>query len=88
MRLALAFIDYMKTQGVEIKLRSQGALCGLWLAKDEKTEQVQVALDMFVLDRSIPVIQLLAGAPVCCITTAKRCLAFVPGCCCVNRSAP
>ncbi|BAE75602.1 Rhomboid protease GlpG [Sodalis glossinidius str. 'morsitans'] len=53
-RLALAFIDYMKTQGVDMELRPQGRYAELWLAQDEKLAQVESALEAFLLDPQHP----------------------------------
>ncbi|WMQ74187.1 MAG: Rhomboid protease GlpG [Sodalis sp.] len=53
-RLALVFIDYMKTQGVDMELRQQGRYTELWLAQDEKLEQVEGALEAFLLEPQHP----------------------------------
>ncbi|MBT9431768.1 rhomboid family intramembrane serine protease [Candidatus Sodalis endolongispinus] len=53
-RLALAFIDYMKTQGVDMELRPQGRYAELWLAQDEKLAQVETALEAFLLEPEHP----------------------------------
>lgn len=52
-RLVLAFIDYMKTQ-VDMELRPQGRYTELWLAQDEKLEQVEAALEAFLLEPQHP----------------------------------
>ncbi|MGL9769486.1 MAG: rhomboid family intramembrane serine protease GlpG [Sodalis sp. (in: enterobacteria)] len=53
-RMALAFIDYMKTQGVEMELCLQGHYAELWLAHNENLAQVETALEVFLLDPQHP----------------------------------
>ena len=49
-RLAQAFIDYMKTQGVAMEMQLQGRAVELWLADDHALPQVEEALDIFLRD--------------------------------------
>lgn len=49
-RLAQAFIDYMKTQGVTLEMQQQGRIAELWLANDEALPRVEAALETFLLD--------------------------------------
>jgi GlpG protein len=49
-RLAQAFIDYMKTQGVILEMQSQGRTAELWLHDEAELARVEAALDIFLLD--------------------------------------
>ncbi|HEY0210306.1 rhomboid family intramembrane serine protease GlpG [Acerihabitans sp.] len=53
-RLAQAFIDYMKTQGVTMEMQQQGRIAELWLADDEALARVEAALEIFLLDPAHP----------------------------------
>ncbi|WP_410013205.1 rhomboid family intramembrane serine protease GlpG [Sodalis sp. C49] len=53
-RLAQAFIDYMKTQGVTIEMQQQGRIAELWLADDAELARVEAALEIFLLDPTHP----------------------------------
>ncbi len=53
-RLAQAFIDYMKTQGVTIEMQLQGRIAELWLINDEELTRVEAALEIFLLDPMHP----------------------------------
>lgn len=49
-RLALAFVDYMATQGIRLELRNSGEAAEIWLADDGHLEQVQHELQQFLAD--------------------------------------
>ncbi len=49
-RLALAFVDYMATQGIRLELRNSGEAAEIWLADDGHLEQVQHELQQFLVD--------------------------------------
>ncbi|TKI05041.1 rhomboid family intramembrane serine protease GlpG [Martelella alba] len=49
-RLAQAFIDYMKTQGVAMEMHPQGRAVELWLVDDNVLPRVEEALDVFLRD--------------------------------------
>jgi GlpG protein len=49
-RLAQAFIDYMKTQGVTIEMQLEGKVAELWLSEDENLALVEEALEIFLKD--------------------------------------
>ncbi|NDL64445.1 rhomboid family intramembrane serine protease GlpG [Acerihabitans arboris] len=53
-RLAQAFIDYMKTEGVTIEMQQQGRAAELWLENDEELPRVEAALETFLLDPMHP----------------------------------
>ena len=49
-RLAQAFIDYMKSQGVAMEMQLQGRAAELWLADDGELARVEAALEIFLQD--------------------------------------
>jgi GlpG protein len=49
-RLAQAFVDYMTTQGIELKVHKTGEAAEIWLADDHHLEQVQHELQQFLID--------------------------------------
>ncbi|QWA11624.1 rhomboid family intramembrane serine protease GlpG [Sodalis ligni] len=49
-RLAQAFIDYMKSQGVTMEMQLQGRAAELWLADDGELARVEAALEIFLQD--------------------------------------
>ncbi|TCV93683.1 rhomboid family intramembrane serine protease GlpG [Biostraticola tofi] len=53
-RLAQAFIDYMKTQGVTLELVQQGQAAELWLKDEDQLAQTEQALEIFLLDPMHP----------------------------------
>ncbi len=53
-RLAQAFIDYMKSQGVTMEMQLQGRTAELWLIDDKELARVEAALDIFLQDPMHP----------------------------------
>lgn len=53
-RLAQAFIDYMKTQGITLEMQRQGRVAELWLADDDALPRVEAELESFLLDPTHP----------------------------------
>ena len=49
-RLAQAFVDYMATQGIELRVHNSGEAAEIWLADDSHLEQVQHELQQFLID--------------------------------------
>lgn len=49
-RLAQAFVDYMATQGIELRVHNSGEAAEIWLADDSHLEQVQHELQQFLND--------------------------------------
>lgn len=49
-RLALAFVDYMTTQGITLELRHGQDAAEIWLADEQRLEQVQHELQQFMRD--------------------------------------
>lgn len=49
-RLAQAFVDYMATQGIQLDIRVTGSEAELWLEEEAQLDQVQHALQQFLLE--------------------------------------